>query len=375
MQVKKSLMVLLALVLLLTGLFFWKGGHHAIAVSQILEQWLDADAADQTLILQVMEGGFSVDPATGRIEPQVEQMTLTANTFWMEYADEEVFGLTTGGATAYLRRDILYMDTGRAYSLSGLSDLRAQMRNLAAGLLLYGRITKHADTYNLTMDTQELSLSVSITADKALQSVTLSAVLSDDTAVSATLTPRATRSHPIPQAVTDAMVLAQMERPMDLSGPLEVLLPALQDLMPLTGKLKLGISSGILSLSEEVDLTISGGRVSLARGGIAVDVSLPDSIPALSPVTAAILALRSGNFTREAEVTTVTISIPGDATADLTESLIPQAAGLGIDFEESTLVLTITSGKLTAADISAGGSVPFLFTTIPVSFTANLSVT
>ena len=53
MQMKKALIVILALVLILGGLFFWKGGHHALALADILEEWLDADDADQSLTLHV----------------------------------------------------------------------------------------------------------------------------------------------------------------------------------------------------------------------------------------------------------------------------------------------------------------------------------
>ena len=37
MRMKKVLIVILALVLVLGGLFFWKGGHHAIFLSEIME--------------------------------------------------------------------------------------------------------------------------------------------------------------------------------------------------------------------------------------------------------------------------------------------------------------------------------------------------
>ena len=49
MHMKKVLIVVLALTLLLGGLFFWKGGHHAIVLSEMVEEWLDEDTADQSL--------------------------------------------------------------------------------------------------------------------------------------------------------------------------------------------------------------------------------------------------------------------------------------------------------------------------------------
>ena len=371
---KKAMIVLLVLVLLLAGFFLWKGGHHAIILADALEEWLDADAADQTLTLQLQIPGFTAGEATGRVDPQVRQWTLTADTFWTEYADDEVYGLTSGGISAYLRRGVLYMDTGRAYALPELSGLSASARRLAAGLLLYGRITKSGDAYTLTMETGELDLTASVTLDRTIRSITVSASLPDGQSLHAVLTPKAPQPHPIPQPVADAMVLARMEPPMSLSEPLELLIPALEHLLPLSGELELGISSGILAMSENVDLTIDDGKVSIARGGILMDVKLPADFSELSPAATALLVLRSGIFTRLGDDTQVSLSIPGDTTAALVEALIPQAAGLGITFGESTMVLTISSGRLNAASITAGGTVPFLFTTIPVDFSANLTV-
>lgn len=372
MRMKKYLILILVLMLVLSGFFLWKGGHHAIFLSDALEEWLDADQADQSLTLQFSRGGFYTDDAAGQVRPKVDQWIVTADTFWTEYGGDEVYGLTVGGITAYLREGVLYMDTGKAYTLPDLYKWSAQARRLALGILLHGRVTKNGNTYHLSMKTEELDLSASVTVDRAIQNLTVQAVLPDEAVLHATLTPKTTQSHPIPQPVSDAMVLAQMERPMSLAEPLEILLPALEDLLPLSGQLELGIASGILELSETVELTIRDGNVSIARGGIQMDLSA--DLSRFSPAALGLLALRSGTFTRQGDLATVELSIPGDATAALTESLIPQAAGLGITYDDSTLTLSITNGQLTGASIKAGGSVPFLFTTIPVRFTANLTI-
>ena len=46
---------------------------------------------------------------------------------------------------------------------------------------------------------------------------------------------------------------------------------------------------------------------------------------------------------------------------------------LGITLGESTLSLCITAERLTTASLTAEGSVPFLFTTIPVEFSGELT--
>ena len=82
MHMKKGLIVFLVLALILGGLFFWKGGHHAIALADTLEEWLDADEASQSVTILVQSPGFEADGETGRIEPKVDQLTLTAESFW-----------------------------------------------------------------------------------------------------------------------------------------------------------------------------------------------------------------------------------------------------------------------------------------------------
>ena len=107
MHMKKVLIVILALILILSGLFFWKGGHHAIMLSEIVEEWLDADNADQSLTLMVMKPDITVDDR-GQVKPEVRQMSLNADSFWTEYHDRPLFGLTAEGVTAWTDGKNLY---------------------------------------------------------------------------------------------------------------------------------------------------------------------------------------------------------------------------------------------------------------------------
>ena len=61
MRMKKVLIVILALILALGGLFLWKGGHHAIAISQILEEYLDTDDAVTSVTVQIQIPGAKVN--------------------------------------------------------------------------------------------------------------------------------------------------------------------------------------------------------------------------------------------------------------------------------------------------------------------------
>ena len=369
---KKVMIVLLTLSVIAAGVFFWKGGHHALAMAEILEEWLDADNADQLLTVQVQTPGFETDASTGRIEPKVRQWSLSGDSFWTEYADRRIFGLCVQGITAYTDGRTLCMDSGQAYSLPELSVLRQKAERLVMGLLLHGRVTKSGDTYRLVMDTDELELDVSVTADQVVQAASVIAIMHDGTAVRISLTAKEPTLHPIPLEISDTMVHSVMEPPMSIMEPLEVLLPAFENLLPLEGDLDLGISCGILELSETVRLAVSDGNATITRDGIIIDLTLPGEVSELSPAAAALLLLRDGQFTLKEDTADLSVSLSGDTTSALLEALVPQAAGLGITLESSTLSLQIHDGRLASAAISADGAVPFLITTIPVTFSAVL---
>lgn len=366
---KKALIVILVLLLILGGLFFRKGGHHAIALFQIMEEWLDADSGDQTLSLSLSVPGARADEA-GAVRPHIRQYTLNADTFWTEYADRTLFGLTAQGMTVWTEGKNLYMDTGKAYALPDLSALVREANKLALGLILNGRVTKQADTYRITMKTQDLELDISVTADPHLRSASATALFGDDAALHCSVTPKAPESHPIPREILDAMVRSKMEPPMPLTKPLELLMPALENLLPLTGALELSISCGILEVSEGVRLEVSRDQAALIREGVRMELSMPQGTDALSPAALAVLILRDGEFS---EPGLVRLKLSGDVGTDMLEALVPQAAGLGIRLEESELTLHIEADCLTRAEISAAGTVPFLITTIPVAFSALLT--
>ena len=373
MRMKKTLIVILALLFVLGGLFFWKGGHHAIVLSERMEEWLDEDTADQTLSLMISAPGARVDE-NGTVRPHIQQYALNADSFWTEYADRPLFGLTAQGMTAWTDGKNLYMDTGNAYALPELSQARKDLRKLAVGMLLHGRVTKHDDTYSLTMKTEELELYVDITADTRVQAMDLMAILPDDTAVNLSIVPKTAQAHPVPQEVTDAIVHAKMEPPMDIREPLELLLPALEELLPLEGDLTLGVESGILKLEETVKLRLNSEKAELERKGVIVTLDLPVEPATLEPLGAALLLLRNGDFLIDGSDAQIHVTLPPEATDQLCAALVPELENLGFAFGESKAVVSIQSGKLSAVTLSAAGEVPFLATTIPLSFHAELNI-
>ncbi|MBQ7099486.1 MAG: hypothetical protein IJO05_07205 [Oscillospiraceae bacterium] len=369
---KKLLTVFLVLVLIAGGLFLWKGGHHALFLAETIEQWLDADDADQSVTVQLQRPGFTAEDGT--LNPQVEQLSLSADTFWTEYHDRPLFGLTTQGVTVYTDGKILYLDTGKSYSLPELSGLRKTAREIAFGLLLHGRVTKDGDTYRVTMDTDKLELHADLTADRTIRAATVTAVLPDETALSLSMQTKEPAPHTIPQPVLDAMVRSRMEPPMPLTEPLEHLLPALETLLPLEGSLTLGVECGILNLSETAILRMDGEKAELERRDTTVTLALPADFSRIDPAALALLLLRSGSYSRSDQAAQFDLSLPADTTNSLCSTLVPQLTELGITFAESRATVAITEGSISSILLTADGEVPFLITTIPVSFRAELTI-
>ena len=370
---KKVLIAAAVVLAVLVGLFLWKGGHHALFLVHAVDEWLDMDHADQTLTIQYNRSSFLVNSATGQIKPDSEQWSLAADSFWTEYENERILGLAVEGITAYFGGRNLYLDTGKAYSLPEMPELKDSIKRLALGMVLYGRVTKNGDTYHISMKTQELELSV--TLDTAIRTVHVDALVPDHTRIQTTLTSKEPVPHPIPDAVMLAMERAQSDTPMPLTEPLEVLLPAAEHLMPLSGDLSLGISCGILELSETVQLTVNSSSAALTRNGKSIDLALPVRISDLHPAAIAAMFLRDGEFTKTQAGALFTINLPAEDATELLGALVPQAAELGIGLGDSALVVCIAEGRMTSLSIQASGSVPFLFTEIPVEFTAELTVT
>lgn len=371
MQMKKTLIILSVLVILLTGFFCWKGGHHAIYLSGIMEDWLDADQGEQTFTIQIQNSELSMNE-NGRIESMGSKQTLTGECFWTEYEGTRVYGLSTEGITAYFSGNTLYFDTGKSYTLPELTELKQARNQLIQGLFLYGRVTKSGDTYQISMKTDVLDLSVSVSVNQSVQSVTIKAVLPDQTVITADILPKEPSAHPFPEPVTDAINLARTEQPLSLAEPLEVLLPATEHLVPLSGDLKLSISSGILELSEKMQLTLHTNKATLDQKGKILEIPL--DLSDLSPIALTTMLLRDSEFTQIDDGAQFIMVLPSDVATDLLGTLVPQAAELGISLGSSKITLRITGEYLRSVVLTANGSVPFWFTTIPVDVSAKLTI-
>ena len=112
----------------------------------------------------------------------------------------------------------------------------------------------------------------------------------------------------------------------------------------------------------------------LERTGVAVAIDLPMTPESVQPLGAALLLLRHGEFLLDGDDAQITLTLPPETTGAVCTALVPQIESLGMTFKESTATLTIRDGSVKTAVLNAGGEVPFLVATIPLSFTAELNI-
>ena len=95
---------------------------------------------------------------------------------------------------------------------------------------------------------------------------------------------------------------------------------------------------------------------------------------ALEPLGAALLLLRNGDFLISGRDAEIKVTLPPETTGQLCAALVPELGNLGMTFGESKAVVSIQDGSLSAVTLAASGEVPFLVTTIPLSFHAELNI-
>lgn len=374
MRMKKVLILILSLLLILSGLFFWKGGHHALILSEILEEWTDADQATQSLTILIMKPDFVVDDDNGQFKPEIRQMSVSMDSFWTEYADRDVFGIETAGMAAYLCDGIVYMDTGRAYALPDLDGLRESVRELAMGLLLHGRVTKTADFYYIDMKTDALELHISVTADQRLRAISLSCITPDDIALTASLVPKETVHRTIPQEVLDAMVQSKMEPPVSILEPLEALKPLASKLETLHADAKFAVDCGILEVDGTGVVTMEEGKLLLTNNLGVVELMSLGKFQDLSPAAAALMLLRSAEYLPGDAGPEFRMDVPTEEAYSFAQALIPQFAQLPIELKDCHLVLSIPDESPPQIHLQTEGTVPLVLVEIPLTFTAEFTL-
>lgn len=361
-HMKKRLIFLAALLIPLVvclGFFLYRGGHHAVRVYIALENWLEANSSDQSLHAEL--NGFSLD----------------SDLYWIEKSDERLWAIENDRFGVYLHEGILYSDAGNAYSVELPEEYEISMPRFLAAMLLAGHIDQDGDLYRLSLETDDLMLSADLSVTEGLNGTLRSCSMELETTgvhLSAVLEKKPYQKRRLPQNVLDAMVQAEMEPPVSVMEPYSLLLPVLRDMEHHSYDTTLSIECGILELTQSGTLQMAGSLATLEYEGYSMTVQLPGQMVNIDPTGAALAVLYRAQYSTEDGISRFHMTIPADLTAELAEKLVPQAADLGIVFDQCEAQMVITDGKLTSVTIGAAGTVPFLLSTIPIAFSAEFLV-
>lgn len=350
--------IIAAVLVILGAAGIWgctRGLHHGLKIWNVTRQWLSAESSDQQLTITS------------------EDLTLSAESFWMSSDGDRVYGLQMGGTQIFLRDWTLFLDNGRAYSLEEWTFTDEDLRQLMMAALLKGEFTAQGDSYNLRLEDANLNLTVVASGGALTElSVTTSAELEGQSIpLQIRIQPAQTQTHAIPEPVRQAMADPQ---PVPIMDPLEPLLPAVAELMTreaITGELTLKVECSILTWDEtlSVELSKTDGRLYLSRGGFTVPVDIPSVEVSLSPAVLPLLLLRNGEFSKTADAAQYTVNLEPETARELCCALIPEVGQFDFQFSQCSAELLVREGKLESVSLCGGGEVPFLVTTIPITVT------
>lgn len=345
--------ILAALVIAVGGVLVSRGFHHGLKMWHLLSRWNSQPQTDFQISIQARD------------------LQLDTDGFWLDDGQSRIYGLDLDGAAIYVQGQTVALDNGRAYALPQWEPDDEQLRQLLLAALAGGKITAQGDSYHLSL--ADAGISATLIADgDAIAAISVQAQ-PDLTLHIKSAQPR---EHTLSDAVRTALAHPAS---VPLMQPLEPLLPAVTDLMAresVSGVLGFSVECGVLSLQEELELTYakSDGVLHLQRGSIQIPVNLADFDLDFPPAALPLLLLRDGTFTVTDNLAQYHLTLQPQTARELFCALIPEIAELDFTFTQCTGQLSIRDGKLDTIQLSGGGEVPFLITTVPITVSVDISL-
>lgn len=366
------------MVLVIVGILFCTGWK-ALGMTERLNslELLRSLVEEESLLLQA--------------ELEAGDIHISCDFFRQELEGEALLGLTTMGHTFYFWKDCLYLDNGRGYDLEELlpDALDGWQKYLPALLLTEITYTKTdsgvSAQFRIT-ERQARNLAKWIPegaewAD-ALREATLS-IISDAEGIRevvlsggfGVLRGVVLREEP-PKADTALL----MEMKAGGAIPVHRILPLVRGCLALMqydtvgAEADLELSCGLLPIRDRAELYYTKGALLLVRGGkgFRLKLSGEESGAALFPAIG-YLMLRDGEYLPQEDGLEVRLTIPADQVKALFDQLLPEAAGLGLQFEKAEAVLRTEGDRLIALCLDCKGDMPFLITRIPIGFSMDLT--
>lgn len=318
------------------------------------------------------------------VDLEAGEIRASGTVFRDQLDGDDLFGLTVDGRTVYYWDECLYLDNGRGYDAEELlpQDFEEFLPLLALTEVTYSK-TDSAETaeYRITeallaripremawaQALEGISLQLSGNAE-GVQEVVLSGPFGTLRGVMQEQTP------PKP----DTAVLMEMKAGREI--PIRQVLPLVRGCLALGQYDTVGtwvdleLSCGLLPIRDRAELYHWDGKLILVRGGRGFLLNLPleEAGAALFPALG-YLMLRDGEYIPLDNGLEVQLTVPADSVKELFDQVLPEAAGLGLEFEEAEILLACENDRLTRSSLRCEGKLPFLITRIPIGFSMDLT--
>lgn len=320
---------------------------------------------------------FRRDTFSASVDGSVGDASFQALVFRERIGGEDYYGLKLGELAVYYHEDGLYFDNGRGYDLSGLIPdemedweqwlwvlLLAEFEQLPVGDSTVCRFRiPEARLPSGKLSVPELTL----TEDgSGLVSVELQFAGGSVRAVP-------TEQESIP---TEVLMVMMAENTTDV----EEILPLIRGCMALGqqdavgAEVHLKLECGPLPISDAAQLYCSGGRLWFLRSGKALELKLPDVDGQELFAGLGLLLCRDSSISHENGQTVYTLTIPPDQVKKLFDQCLPEAAGLTLSFQEAVCRIWAEEDRITRAELSCEGTMPFLITSLPIRFSMEVRI-
>ena len=355
-----------------------------IAGSLTLLGWnalgLDARLDAMGLVRSLLEQ----DRFVMNVELEAGEFLAEGSIFRDQLDGDDLFGLTFDGRTVYYWEESLYLDNGRGYDAEELltEDWKEYLPFLMLTQITYSE-TESTETAEFRITEELLSrIPREMAWAEALEGLTLRLTGETGGVQEVVLSGKFGTLRGVMQEQAppkpDTAVLMEMKAGRET--PIRQVLPLVRSCIVLGQYETVGtwadleLSCGLLPIRDRADLYYTDGKLILVRGGKGFRLNLPveEAGGALFPALG-YLMLRDGEYIPTENGLEFRLTIPADSVKELFDQVLPEAAGLGLEFEEAQITLTCENDRLTNSSLRCEGKLPFLITRIPIGFSMDLT--
>ena len=309
---------------------------------------------------------------------EVFSFSLTRN----EIMDDYFYDATLGDIHVYFHDDAIYLDNGRGYDLSEFLERLPDDPEDMLWILLFADCTWENDIpcFEITASTLDRMerLRPEIRSYRALLTGCTLRVSQDlqikiPELASVTVRSGTGAVDPIP---TDLLMVMKAESAEPVSNilPLVYASLALADASAFGADAELTLECGPLPIQDSAQLYVTPEGLWLQRSGSSFAIGIEGIIQNKQAfLGAGYLLCRNGSVTQNTNGDYIySLVLDTDAVSSFFSQALPEAAGLGIEFQQAQCAITVSDHRLSRIKLSCNGEMPFLITRLPISFSVDL---